>query len=122
MLRILIVSDNYKVHPIVNEIEALGNEVVLLNDVALLKDTLLKNDFDLILIDYEKTFRLSSEEVYELRYFSQNQNEVPIVALVDDLNTKSSDVIKRGYSGIFPYNHSVNMLNEFMSHFQTLAF
>ncbi|HOK08267.1 MAG TPA: hypothetical protein PLT82_08430 [Candidatus Hydrogenedens sp.] len=119
MLKILIVSDSFKVYPIIHEIEALGHEVILLNDIDLLRETLLKNNVDVVLIDYEKTFKLSTDDVFEFRYFLQSPNETPIYILVEDINSKTVN-LKPGYSGTFPYTHSVNMLNEFISNLHTM--
>ncbi len=121
MLKILVISDNTLVEPMINELEALGHEISFYNTIDFAVETITKERFDIILLDYKETLKLSDEEVFNIRYFYHTPYEIPIYILIEKEKTKL-DIKKRNiFSGIFPYNHSLNMINEFITNFQLLS-
>ncbi|HOQ32997.1 MAG TPA: hypothetical protein PLA12_10855 [Candidatus Hydrogenedens sp.] len=120
MLKILIISDSILAEPIVSELEALGHEVTHLNNIDYAKEHIFHNHYDILLLDYKEALKLSNEEVFEIRYFSHIPYELPIYVLTENDKNKINIEKKIIYSGVFPYTHSLNMINEFITHFQPL--
>ncbi|GEM_PF-1777633 len=115
MLKVLIASNNIQVEPIINELEALGHEVTLIHSIEFAKEEIFQKNYDIIFIDYKESQKLSEKEVFEIRYFSHVPYELPIYILTENEKSKI-DIGKRLiYSGVFPYNHSLNMINEFIT-------
>lgn len=120
MLRILIISDSVLADPIVSELEALGNEVTHLNNIEFAKEHIFYKHYDIIFVDYKESQKLSTDEVFEIRYFSHMPYELPIYVLTENEKNKMNIEKKIIYSGVFPYTHSLNMINEFINNFQPL--
>ncbi|HOV34184.1 MAG TPA: hypothetical protein PLX23_12575 [Candidatus Hydrogenedens sp.] len=120
MLKILIISKNLKAETIVKELESLENEVTLLDNLDSANELILKGIHDILLIDYDESQKLSKEEIEYIRYFSQSPYELPIYILLEGSRNDIPHTDRECYSGIFPYNHSVDMVNEFISHFHPL--
>ncbi len=121
MLKILVISDNYLIEPIINELEALGHEVVHFNNIDIVREDIFHTTYDLILIDYKEAQKLSNKEVLEMRYFSHVPYELPIYVLIENERNKNTIEKNEAYSGVFPYTHSFNMVNEFINKFQPLT-
>lgn len=121
MLNILIISDSVLAEPIVNELEALGHDVTHLNNIDFAKEHIFHSLYDIIFIDYKETQKLSNEEVFEIRYFSHVPYELPIYVLTENDKNKVNIEKKIIYSGVFPYTHSLNMINEFITNIQPLS-
>lgn len=121
MLKILIISDDTLVEPIINEIEALGHKINFYNTIESAKETISKERFDIIFLDYKESLKLSDEEVFNIRYFYHTPYEIPIYVLIkkekENLNIEKKTI----YSGVFPYIHSFNMINELITNFQPLS-
>ncbi len=120
MLKILIISDSILAEPIVSELEALGHEITHLNNIDLAKEHVFHNHYDIIFLDYKEAQKLSDEEVFEIRYFSHIPYELPIYVLTENDKNKMNIEKKIIYSGVFPYTHSLNMINEFITNIQPL--
>lgn len=120
MLRILVISDSILSEPIISELEALGHEVTHFNNIAFAKEHVFHKHYDIVFLDYKESQKLSDDEVFEIRYFSHIPYELPIYVLTENEKNKMSIEKRIIYSGVFPYTHSLNMINEFITNFQPL--
>ncbi|MGC8738662.1 MAG: hypothetical protein ACP5UA_08465 [Candidatus Hydrogenedens sp.] len=121
MLKILIISDSILAAPIVSELEALGHEITHLSNIDFAKEQIFHENYDIIFIDYKESQKLSNDEVFEIRYFSHIPYELPIYVLIENEKNKINIEKRIIYSGVFPYTHSLNMINEFITNFQPLS-
>ncbi len=120
MLKILIVSNNLKTEMIIKELESLGHEVIFLDNLDLVEGLILNETYDIMFIDYKESQKLSKEAVKYIRYFSQSPYELPVYVLFENSRKEVPYTDRECYSGIFPYDHSIDMVNEFISYFQPL--
>lgn len=121
MLKILIISNNILAEPIINELEALGHEVTRLNNADFIVEHIFQKHYDIVFLDYKESQKLSNKEVLEIRYFSHIPYELPIYILTENKKSEINIEKKRIYSGVFPYTHSLNMINEFITNFQSIC-
>jgi len=121
MLKILIISDSILVEPIINEIEALGYEVHFYNTIDFAEEIISQEKFDIIFLEYKESLKLSDEEVFNIRHFYHNPYEIPIYVLYEREKNKINIQKRNIFSGVFPYTHSLNMINEFIATFQPLS-